>query len=71
MIGDETSNCHYLAVKSILGLLRGITSNHNRDFYYLNYLHSCTTKEKLRKHERICNDHDFCHLKCLIKIIKF
>ena len=63
MITDGTSNWHYLAVKSISGLLRGITSNHNGDFHCLNCLHSCTTKEKLRKHERICNDNDFCHLK--------
>ena len=63
MITDGTSNWHYLAVKSISGLLRGITSNHNGDFYCLNCFHSYTTEKKLRKHERICNDHDFCHLK--------
>ena len=39
MITDGTSNWDYLAVKSILGLLRGITSNHNGDFYYLNCFH--------------------------------
>ena len=63
MIADETSNWHYLAVKNISGLLRGITSNHNGDFYCLNCFHSYTTKKKLRKHERICNDNDFCYLK--------
>ena len=63
MIADEISNWHYLAVKSTLGLLRGITSNHNGDFYCLNCLHSYTTEEKLRKHERICNNHEFCHPK--------
>ena len=25
--------------------------------------HPYTTEEKLRKHEGICKDHDFCHLK--------
>ena len=40
MITDGTSNWHYLAVKSISGLLRGITSNHNGDFYCLNCFHS-------------------------------
>ena len=39
MITDGTSNWHYLAIKNISGLLRGITSNHNGDFYCLNYLH--------------------------------
>ena len=63
MIADKTNNWHYLAVKRISGLLRGITSNHNGDFYCLNCLHSYTTEKKLRKHERICNDHDFCYLK--------
>ena len=63
MITDGTSNWHYLAVKSISGLLRGITSNHNGDFYCLNCFHSYTTEKKLRKHERICKDHDFCDIK--------
>ena len=63
MITDGDCNWHYLAVKSIYGLLRGITSNHNGDFHCLNCLHSYTTKEKLRKHERICYDRNFCELK--------
>ena len=63
MITDGTSNWHYLAVKSISGLLRGITSNHNGDFYCLNDFHSYTTETRLEKHERICYDNDFCYLK--------
>ena len=63
MITDETSKWHYLAVKSISVLLKGITSNHNVDFYYLNCFHPYTTEEKRKKHNRICNDHNFCHLK--------
>ena len=42
-------------------LLRGITSNHNGDFYCLNCFHSYSTKNGLKKHERVCNDHDDCH----------
>ena len=61
MICDGTSNWHYLAVISISGLLRGITSNHNCGFYCLNCFHPYTTDKKLRKHERICKD--FCHPK--------
>ena len=71
MITDGTNNWHYLAVKSISGLLRRITSNHNCDFYCLNCFHPYTTEKKLSKHERICNDHDFCHLKIPVNIIKF
>ena len=62
-ITDGTSNWHCLAVKSISGLLRGITSNHNGDFYCLNCFHSYTTERKLRKHKRICENLDFCYLK--------
>ena len=49
--------------KKLSGLLRGITSNHNGDFYCLNCLHSYRMKSKLKKHEKICKNHDFCHLK--------
>ena len=63
MITDGTTNWHYLAIKNLSGLLRGITSNHNGDFYCLNCLHSYRTKSKLKKHEKICKNHDFCHLK--------
>ena len=60
MITDGTNNWHYLAVKSISGLLRRRTSNHHGDFYCLNCFHSYTTKTKLKKHKRVCKDHDFC-----------
>ena len=63
MITDNNNNWHYLEVKSISGLLRGVTSNHNGDFCCLNCFHSYTTEKKLKKHERICKDHDFCHVK--------
>ena len=63
MITDGPGNWHNLAVKSISGLLGGITSNHNGDFYCLNCFHSYTSEKKLRKHERICKDHHFCDIK--------
>ena len=64
MITDNNNyNWHYLAVKNISGLLRGITSNYNGDFYCLNCFHSYRTKKKLKKHERICKNHDFCYAK--------
>ena len=62
MITDGTTNWHYLAIKNISGLLRGITSNHDGDFYCLNCFHAYTTKRKLEKHERVCKDHDFCEI---------
>ena len=63
MITDGTDNWQYFAIKSISGLLRGITSNHNGDYYCLNCFQSYTTEKKLRKHEKVCENHDFCHLK--------
>ena len=52
MITGGTCNWHCLAIKNLSGLLRGITSNHNGDFYCFNCLHSYRTKSKLKKHEK-------------------
>ena len=48
-------------MKSLSALLRGIISNHDGECYCLNCFHSYKTKEKLKKHEKLCNDHDFCY----------
>ena len=61
MITDCTK-WHCLAVKSLSALLRGITSNHNKDFYCLNCFHPYSLKEKLEKHESVCNDHENCYV---------
>ena len=53
---------HYLAVKSLSALLRGIRPKHDRDFYCLNCFHSYSTKNKLKKQERVSYDHDYCHV---------
>ena len=42
----NNNDWHYLAVKSISGLLTGITSKHNEDLYCLNCFHSYTTEKK-------------------------
>ena len=49
MITDGETNWYYLAVKNIPGLLRGITSKHNGDFYCLNCFHSYISERKLKK----------------------
>ena len=51
---------HYLAVKKLSALLRVITSNHNRDFYYLNCFRVYTTQNKLESHKKLCESHDYC-----------
>ena len=60
MITDDSNRWHDLAVKNLPALLSGITSNHHGGFYCLNCFHSCTTHNKLKKHERVCNNHDYC-----------
>ena len=40
---------HYLAVKSLSALLNGITSNHNRDFYCLNFFRAKTFSVPVKK----------------------
>ena len=62
MITDDDNRWHYLAVKSLPALFRGTTSNHHEYFYCLNYFHSYTTHNKLKKHERVCNNHDYCRV---------
>ena len=48
MITDKNNRWHYLAVKSLPALFRGITSNHYGDFYCLNCFHSYRTLNKLK-----------------------
>ena len=52
---------HYLAVKS-LSAFRGITCNNHEDFYCLNCFQSYTTKNKLKKHRKFCENHDYCYV---------
>ena len=52
MIENDEGNWLYLAITRISGLLRGITSRHNGDFYCLNCFHSYSTENKLKKHEK-------------------
>ena len=55
-------NWHYLAVKRLSRLLRGITSNHNGDYYCLNCFHSYSTENKLNAHKKVCENHDYCNI---------
>ena len=61
MINDG-EKYHYIAVTNLSGLLQGNSSNHRGDFYCLNCFNSYTTKNKLKEHEEICNNHDSCRI---------
>ena len=43
---------HYLVVKNLSGILKGITSTREKDFYSLNCFHSYRTKSKLESHKQ-------------------
>ena len=60
---------HYLVVKSLSGLLTGITSNHKEDFYCLNCFHSYRIKNKLEAHKKICENRDYCRVEMPTKDI--
>ena len=69
MISDG-QKLHYLVVKNLSRLLRGITSNHKEDFYFRSY----RTENKLEAHKKICENHDYCHIEMPTKnnnIIKY
>ena len=61
MITDGEKS-HYTAVTRLSGLLRGITSNHNGDFYCLNCFRTYTIKNKLEAHKKICENLEYCHV---------
>ena len=54
--------CHYVVVKNLLELLRGITPKNNSGFYCLNCLHSFRTKNKLKSHKEVWKNKDLCNI---------
>ena len=61
MITDD-EKWHYTAVTRLSGLLRGVTGNNNGDLNCLNCFHAYRTENKPEKHEKICENHDYCHV---------
>ena len=53
---------HYLDVKSLSALFSGITGNNNGDFYCLNCFQSYNIENKLKKHKKVCENHDCCYV---------
>ena len=70
----EKEGWHYLAVKKISRLLHKNTLNHQGDFYCLNCPNSFRTENKLKSHDKIYKNKDFCGLEMPSeknKILKF
>ena len=55
-------NWHYLAAKGLSRLLRGMTSNHDGDYYCLNCFHSYRTENKLNAHKKVCENNKYCKI---------
>ena len=65
---------HFLAGNNLSALLEGNSLNYHGKFYCLNCFNSCTSKNKLKEHEEICNNHDSCRIempKRVEKILKY
>ena len=43
-------------------LFREITGNNHRDFYCLNCFQPYATENKLKKHQKVCENHDYCYV---------
>ena len=54
----NSKTSHYLSVTNLSALLEGNSSSRYGDFYCLNCFNSDTSKNKLKEHEEICNNHD-------------
>ena len=61
-IPNKKEGWHYLTLKTLAALLKRINSYHNDDFYCLYYLHSLRTENKLKSHEKVCKNKDFCEI---------
>ena len=62
LIITDGKKCHYLAVKSLSALFRGITGNNIGDFYCLNCFQSYATEKELKKHKKACENSDNCYV---------
>ena len=60
MITDD-EKWHYFDVKSLSVLFREITGNNHGDFHCLNCFQSYTMKNKLKKHKKVYENHDYCN----------
>ena len=62
LVITDGTKWHYLSVKKLSALLRKITSKYDKNFYCLNCFHSFNTQEKLKKHEKVYKDHNYCYV---------
>ena len=51
---ENGEGLHYIVVKKLHSLLRGITSEEHSNFCCLNFLHFFRTKTQLESHKKLC-----------------
>ena len=49
-------------IKSLFRLFRGITANHHGQFYCFSCLHLFWTDNAPKRHGRLCDNNDYCHV---------
>ena len=59
---ERTDDGFNRPIRSLSRLFRGITSNNHGDFYCLSCLQSFRTDNAHKKHERLCDNNDYCHV---------
>ena len=62
LIITDGKKWHYLAVKKISTFVRGTTWKHEGDFYRLNWFHSYSIKDRLKKDKDVCENHDYYYI---------
>ena len=68
LIITDRKKWHHLDVKKLFPLFCKIKSRHDGDFYCLNCLHSFSTENKIKEHENVCKNHDYCYIEMCRKI---
>ena len=57
-----TINGYNRSVRSLSKLPRGMSSNHVENYYCFSCFHSKSTDNTLKKLERLCGNHHYCHI---------
>ena len=63
--------CHYLGVKKLSALLRGITFKNHGGFYCLNCLHSFATEKRLNRIKKYVKIKIFVMKLCFLITLKY
>ena len=60
ILNEEKEGLHYLAAKKLSASVHGIASKHKGDSHCLNCLHYYRKENKLKSHDKVYKNKDFC-----------